>query len=231
MTTQKLPVAAEDSVAARRVGGDVHIKGWDQAELQAHGDSVRVEKGEGSIVISCGGDLELSVPRGASLMVSGVGGDATLEGLSGSVELGLIGGDAILHDLSGAVVFTGPVGGETHMENVAHFSMKPGNRGPSFDISDRLNERVRQRVEHATRRAEAKIKKAEQKAHRYAQIRAHYADGIRWNWDNAAGASQSSGQAEAVSDEERMAILRMLQDKKITSEQAEKLLAALEGKA
>ena len=34
---------------------------------------------------------------------------------------------------------------------------------------------------------------------------------------------------EPVSDEERMTILKMLQEKKITSEQADKLLAALEG--
>ena len=32
-----------------------------------------------------------------------------------------------------------------------------------------------------------------------------------------------------ASDEERMAILKMLQEKKITAEEAEKLLAALEG--
>ena len=32
-----------------------------------------------------------------------------------------------------------------------------------------------------------------------------------------------------ASDEERMAILKMLQEKKITAEDAEKLLAALEG--
>ncbi len=231
MTTQKIPVAAGDSIEARRVGGDVRVKGWDQTELQAHGDSVRIEKGEGSIVISCGGDLELSIPQAARLVVSGIGGDVTIEGLSGSVELGLIGGDAVLRHLSGMVTLTGPLGGETHLDDVTHFSMKQGKYGPDFDVSDRLREQVRQKVEHATRRAEAKIKKAEQKAYRHAQFRAHYADGLRWRWDDAAGASQPAGQSEPVTDDERMLILRMLQDKKITSEQAEELLAALEGKA
>ena len=36
-------------------------------------------------------------------------------------------------------------------------------------------------------------------------------------------------EGEPVSDEERLMILRMLHEQKITSEQAEKLLAALEG--
>ena len=35
--------------------------------------------------------------------------------------------------------------------------------------------------------------------------------------------------SEPVSDEERMAILKMLQEKKITAEEAEQLLSALEG--
>jgi hypothetical protein len=35
---------------------------------------------------------------------------------------------------------------------------------------------------------------------------------------------------EAVSDDERLVILRMLQEKKISLAEAEKLLAALEGK-
>jgi hypothetical protein len=35
--------------------------------------------------------------------------------------------------------------------------------------------------------------------------------------------------SEPVADEERMAILKMLQEKKITAEQAEQLLRALEG--
>ncbi|HEX8992939.1 MAG TPA: hypothetical protein VF784_14760 [Anaerolineales bacterium] len=228
---QRIPVAVEDSIEARRVGGQLHVKGWDQAELQARGDSVRIEKGEGAIVITCGDDLELFVPQSARLVVGTIGGDVVIEDLSGNLDLGLIGGDATLRNLSGMVVLRGPLRGETHLENVAHFAMKSGSRGPDLDTTDRLGERIRQKVEHATRRAEAKINKAEQKAHRYAQIRAHYADGIRWKWDDASGTPSAKGRSEPVTDEERMVILRMLQDKKITSEQAEELLAALESNA
>lgn len=231
MSTQKIPVAAEAAIEVRRVGGDLRIQGWDQAELQARGDAVRIEKGETSAVVDCGGDLELSMPRGARLVVSRIAGDTTIEDLSGSVEIGLVGGDATLRNLSGTVAFTGPIAGETHTENVTHFSMKPGGAGPDFDIRDRLQEHVRRKVEHATRRAAEHVRKAEQKAYRQAQFRAHYADGTRWRWDAAAGASPSDTPSEPVTGEERMLILRMLQEKKITSEQAEQLLAALEGNA
>ena len=42
-------------------------------------------------------------------------------------------------------------------------------------------------------------------------------------------ASDVEEASQPVSDEERMAILKMLQEKKITSEEADKLLTALEG--
>lgn len=228
MSTQKIPVATDDSIEARHVGGDLRIKGWDQAELQARGDSVRIEKSEASIVVACGDDLELSIPQGARLVVSGIGGDVTIEDLSGSVQVGLTGGDATLRNLSGTVTLGGPIGGEMHTENVAHLSMKPGIGGADFGVGDLFHERVRQKVEHATRRAEAQIRKAERRAHRYAQFRSHAADGLHWTWD-AAGTPGATSSSEPVSDDERMMILRMLQEKKITAEQAEKLLAALEG--
>jgi hypothetical protein len=52
----------------------------------------------------------------------------------------------------------------------------------------------------------------------------------RWGASSERQASPPRPPSEPVSDEERLSILRMLQEKKITREEAEKLLAALEGK-
>ncbi|HMB24720.1 MAG: SHOCT-like domain-containing protein, partial [Chloroflexota bacterium] len=50
----------------------------------------------------------------------------------------------------------------------------------------------------------------------------------RWNWDiNPKGVPTPP--SEPVAEEERMAILKMLAEKKITAAQAEQLLNALEG--
>jgi len=54
----------------------------------------------------------------------------------------------------------------------------------------------------------------------------------RWNWDfkgTQKPPTSSTPPSEPVSEDERMAILKMLADKKITSQQAEELLNALEG--
>jgi hypothetical protein len=106
------------------------------------------------------------------------------------------------------------------------------------DFSERINRRVRDamersnsRLETANRRAEAAMRRAEAKA-RAAEVRARRGqlnmNVGRWQWDLTPHGPVDAGQA--VSDEERLTILRMLQEKKITLENAEKLLAALEGK-
>jgi hypothetical protein len=80
------------------------------------------------------------------------------------------------------------------------------------------------KIEAAMRRAEAKARAAEVRSRR-GQAKVHVG---RWNWDvTPHGPSETSA---PVSDDERLAILKMLQEKKISVEEAEKLLAALEGK-
>ncbi|MFH1523949.1 MAG: hypothetical protein ABIF04_03200 [Chloroflexota bacterium] len=80
------------------------------------------------------------------------------------------------------------------------------------------------KIEAAMRRAEAKARAAEVRARR-----GHFNVNVgRWNWDLT---PQGTAQAGApVSDDERLIILKMLQEKKISVEEAEQLLAALEGK-
>jgi hypothetical protein len=124
---------------------------------------------------------------------------------------------------------------------------------PPFELPEDFSERINQRVqaameraqshleaanrhaEHAGQRAsikiEAAMRRAEAKA-RAAEVRSRRGQANirvgRWNWDvSPHGPVQSSA---PVSDDERLTILKMLQEKKISVEEAEKLLAALEGK-
>jgi len=105
----------------------------------------------------------------------------------------------------------------------AHSHLEAANRR-----AEAAGNRASIKIEAAMRRAEAKARAAEVRARRgQAHIQAHIGVG-RWNWDiNPHGPVQA---AAPVSDDERLAVLKMLQEKKITLEEAEKLLAALEGK-
>jgi hypothetical protein len=120
--------------------------------------------------------------------------------------------------------------------------------GLNFDWSG-FGERISRQVERATgqaaRRAEEAARRAERlssdaarRAERHAERQARRWKGNvkvgRWNWDVGPGQGRVPNPppppgSEPVSEEERMAILKMLAEKKITAEQAEQLLSALEG--
>lgn len=96
-------------------------------------------------------------------------------------------------------------------------------------LSRRVSSRVQRKLDEAARRIEHKTRDAERHGKRFR-------GGIeigRWKWDFANPPKgvpiPPKPPKPPVSDEERMAILKMLQEKKITAEEAEKLLAALEG--
>jgi hypothetical protein len=98
-----------------------------------------------------------------------------------------------------------------------------------------FSERITRRVEEATRRAQLKTEHAMRRADeriRAAERRSSHMGVSVGNWSAGAGrpAAPTPPVNEQVSDEERLTILRMLQEKKISREEAEKLLAALEGK-
>ena len=142
-------------------------------------------------------------------------------------------------------------------ESAADFGvgMRDGNEWtfPPFELPEDFSQRINQRVQAAMERAqshleaanrhaetaghrasikiEAAMRRAEAKA-RAAEVRSRRGQAAvrigRWNWDvTPHGPAQTSA---PVSDEERLSILKMLQEKKISVEEAEKLLAALEGK-
>jgi hypothetical protein len=115
----------------------------------------------------------------------------------------------------------------------------------SPEFSERINRRVRasmeraqvhieaagRKAESAGRKAEAAMRRAEAKV-RAAEVRSR-----SWQGKVVVGGRTMvnfSGpvvpRGDPVSDDERLAILKMLQEKKISLEQAEQLLAALEGK-
>jgi SHOCT-like domain len=231
MTTQTLSLGSNPVLEIEHVGGDAAIEGWEKPELQAQGDEIQIDQSDGPLKISCDGDLKLSLPRATKLTISFVGGELKAQNLDGPMEVSFVGGDAVLRNLKGQVSLTGLVGGETKLENVSRVSMEANRRGGGPDISDQVKRKVEKatrRAEQKMRRVESKVKIAEQKLNRHAHMRANIDVG-RWKWNVTPGSVPPSPINEPVSDEERMTILKMLQEKKITSEQADKLLAALEG--
>lgn len=346
------------------VGGDLSVVGWDgDILIKGDEDEVRFTQTDELVSLSSGGDLALRVPKGASFEVASIGGDASIRGVQGNVDLGEIGGDLSIRDarsltigaigadfslrnakgdihvrkaggdvsirevegniafdsvendlvLRGAkgdvkvnvgedvIVYLDPradgeysvvagddillvlppdanvtlvmqgdridvdlpgvdpdedatervvvrgsgsakislsAGGDVRVssrEDAGEFAEEFGNfAGINFDWSgfgDRISRQVEEATRRAAKRAEEAVRRAERHAARHAR---HPKSGFvvgRWNWDpqGAPKPPTPPASSESVSEEERMAILKMLAEKKITAEQAEQLLSALEG--
>lgn len=346
------------------VSGDLSLVGWegDDILIKADSDVMNVKQDGDQVRVSCDDDLSIRVPKGASVLISKIDGDASIRGVMGEIELKDITGDLSMRDVNSVAIGTvqsdfslrggkgslfirkadsdvsirdvdgnvtldsisddlalrdvrGSVNANVGEDVVMYINPQPGNTynvnagddillvmppksnttltlnadeinvdwegieneedatsreitlgdgsarislsaGGDIRVSNRsdagdsaedfgnfagmgmdwsgFGERISRRVEQATERANRKIEAAnrriEQKV-RDAERRGRGKVALeigRWNW-NFSSKGVPISPKQQVSDEERLAILKMLQEKKITSEEAEKLLAALEG--
>lgn len=138
-----------------------------------------------------------------------------------SVILGDGGGAAVNLKAEGDILVTSEL---KDWESAAEFDF-----GANWPLPEDFAERISRTTERATRQAEAAVRRAEAGMRRAEEnIRRQHGRRFAFNWSGGRGMPPVPPN-EVVTDEERMTILRMLQEKKITSEDAEKLLSALEG--
>jgi hypothetical protein len=98
--------------------------------------------------------------------------------------------------------------------------------------AERVAERVRQSQDRALRHAQHHVERSQRRAER------HGRHGWTWRWAGGRRAEDETGRAArpaaaaspAASEAERAAVLRMLSEQRITSEEANRLLDALEGR-
>lgn len=124
---------------------------------------------------------------------------------------------------------------------LSNLSMRLSAARLSEEQAHRIEERARQASERATTRAQERVKRAQERIeHKLAaaqrkielktQARERAARHGKHGWSfNFPTPPKPAG--DPVSEDERLMILRMLEQKKITMEEAEELLSALEGKA
>lgn len=99
------------------------------------------------------------------------------------------------------------------------------------EASERATERAQERVRRAQERMEQKLAAAQRKMEYKAQAheRASRHGRHTWSFGLQTPPTPPAPASEPVSEDERLMILRMLEQKKITMEEAEELLSALEG--
>jgi len=127
---------------------------------------------------------------------------------------------------------------------LSSLSMRLSAARLTADQARRIEERAREASERATARAQERVRRAqerleqkmaaaqrrlEHKQQAYERASRHSRHGWSFNLPTPPAPTTPSG--EPVSEDERLMILHMLEEKKISMEEAETLLSALEGKS
>lgn len=222
---------------AERAGGDVvlstdFLPGHDY-RFHAGGDIVcRVPPGA-DVRFRIPADTELSLDTPEAEVIEGEDGDEVIFGegqavieLQAGGEIRLVGED---EDYTIGIGFAQDIEARIN-EQLA---------GLDEMISSQVERAVRQ-AERAARKVEAKLEREAERAARRAERATRKAHKHRLHLNFEAGVPRAprsprppappAPPAEPVSNEERMIILRMLEEKKISVDEAEALLAALEGR-
>jgi hypothetical protein len=232
-------------VVQARAGGDLHLG------LQ-HTTGAEVN-------LRAGGDIFLFVPPDANARIEASSGGADVRiSLGGKVSrvderdyqlvLGIgetpiklrSGGDVRISDEAWS-----PANLESFFSRLQErwSRWESGRFEPWNEWQTSFEERIRQRTEEGARRAEERVRAAMERIEHHSGHMEHAWDNVRWGGvvvpppgapfaPQAPAAPSAPGSASrvVVSVEERLMILKMLQEHKISIQEAEQLLAALEGK-
>lgn len=240
----------ESAVQVDRAGGDITLQNI-SGPVSAHA-SGDLEAGFallGDSHLRAGGDIGVHLPENANvtLKITSHGHDITLDvgvetesieeryyevtlGEGGPVLEMEAGGDVVITDKPWKKEVLDDFGRDfaergMRFDRIITGAIRRGMRGVN---AEQIAEQVARRSEEAARRAEQRLQSS--------MNRVEWSLGRRSRWDTMPGAPGvpvppgSEPEAKPVTDEERLMVLRMVQEKKITIEEAEKLLRALEGR-
>lgn len=240
---------AKGNVAVKKVQADVSIRDVDgNVALESIVDDLALRDVRGNVSANVGEDVVLYINPQSGNSYSITAGDDILLVMPPKANAALtLNADSIDMDWKGvdndedatsqvitlgdgSAAITLNAGGDIRVSNRAEAGESAeefGNfAGIGLDWSG-FGERISKQVERAARRAEEAGRRAEERVRRRMGAKVNFGAG-RWNWDLSPKGVPMPPKPP-VSDEERIAILKMLQEKKITAEEADKLLSALEG--
>jgi hypothetical protein len=233
--------SVSDDLAVHGVGGNlkvdvnedvvVHLdpKAGQEYTVMAGDDILLVLPSDANVTLTMSGD-EINVhlpnvqPEDSTSRVVTLG--------DGSAQIRLdAGGDVLVTDREDAAENADEYGNFAGMMfDWGNWGREIGQKWGDFgrQFGERASKRAQEAAARAARKAEAAARRAERHLDRKFGVHSDRRSArFSWSWDPSR--MPQASQSEPVSDEERMTILRMLSEKKITSEEAEKLLSALEG--
>jgi hypothetical protein len=243
--------ATRDTLNASGVGGNIKLESAKSVEgLRAGGNiSIKVLEILKDLDLAACGNIRLFLPQKPGFILNAVSGgqnvsvysEGKLRKFSGSaygVQFGQ--GEAKLHLSAGGNITVSDQGLEE--KESQGFGL-----GDDIEIdidwdsmTDRFKKRIKEKMRKAERKVEAEQRRAEYRVREamkkvegfdFSNIINTSLHGAGWPFSATAAADEEPvEEREEVTDAEKMIILNLLQEKKITAEEAERLLDALAGK-
>jgi hypothetical protein len=228
-----------------RVGGDFLLQGAGGTVNTRAGGDVRVSLAQaqpGSSNLTAGGDIQIHLPPDAGVALKASSGGETIRiDLAGQSEIieehfyEARTGDAqanLTLKAGGDVTITDRPWDETILEDIEEdFQEHLHFHSLEDDLNTRIQDITERTVKEASKRAEKRVQEAllriERRSHNFDPHPVTFNTEVPLKPSRPAAPPEPS---EPVSNEERMMILKMVESKKISVEEAEKLLEALEGK-
>ena len=234
----RLPADASLSMDLSSEGQNISIKKEDGSRLyQQTNCKVTLGEGTAAMTISAGGSIYISANE-----ASGSDDEDSPSAYEGF--------DRIPDDFSEQISRQVEAQLEAQMEmmnrqlneQMASLTASISRAGMSPEETERIMQRARERSERANAQTQEKVRRAQEKLERKLEAarrrEEQRSQQTGWGARYGRGAWQvnfppnppAPPAKDSVSDEERLTILRMLEQKKITIAEAEQLLSALEGK-
>jgi len=192
------------------------------------------------------GQIEMELSAGGNLMLTGTSGDVDDSDADGGADFGAGFSEEINRQVTSQIDAQMQAMNRQLQEQLAHLQANIGRAGLSAEESERIMRQARDNSERATARVQEQMRRTQEKlerkleaARRKNELKAQAADrrsqsrgrrGWSFEWPPAPPSPPTPPAGDPVSEEERLMILRMLEEKKISLEEAEALLSALEGK-
>jgi hypothetical protein len=234
-----LPKDASAKVHFQRVGGRVMV-------VALNGQKVTDQKPPFDIVVG-DGDATINISAGGNVMVSGSAAepdfvpeiDFDFEGEFDGIA------DEMTQQVSRQVEMQMKMLEQQMSSMAANLSASMGAAGLSKERIEQIQQRAREASERASQRAQERIQQAQERMERkmvahqqramhkakIAEARIARKDRKSWGFSWPPMPDEPPMPPEPpVSEEERLLILKMLEEKKISLAEAEKLLSALEGR-
>jgi hypothetical protein len=106
--TKTISAGNAPKIFIETIGGDLSLVGWDSDEILLKGDDdeIRVAQNGEEVKISCDDDISIRVPKAASVYIQHIGGDASIRGIMGGIELKEINGDLSIRDVDSVSIDT-----------------------------------------------------------------------------------------------------------------------------